>query len=157
MAFQVTGRHKDNRGVDGLINAFGPFGPNDGYLESVDIDVQLKATKQQPKQTTTHFSYFLDSVAQYDVLRSDKWGTPRILVVLFLPEKREEWLLHDTNQLLLRRCAYWVSLHQATACSNKSGQTIYLPKKQCLDASNLLALCSRLSHLPRNLPPYQLP
>ena len=155
MAFQVTGRHKDNRGVDGIISAYAPFGPNDGYLHAVDIDVQLKATKQQPSQTDTYFSYRIKTVAQYDLLRSDRWGTPRILVVMFLPKDSDDWLSHSPERLLLRRCAYWVSLHQAAPCTNKneSGQTIQLPKAQCLDVPNLRALCSLFSH--RNFPPYQ--
>ncbi len=153
----LTGRHKDNRGVDGVISAFAPFGQNDGYLHSVDIDVQLKATKQQPAQTETHFSYRIKSVEQYDMLRSDRWGTPRILVVMFLPDNSDSWLSHSPERLLLRRCAYWVSLHQAGPCTNKnqSGQTIHLPKQQCLDVANLRALCSLFSH--RNFPPYQSP
>lgn len=84
--FQAAARTSDNRGIDALIAAWGPFGPNDGILTEVDIKVQLKATKQSPDQTETHFSYFLDSVSQYDVLRSqEKLSTPRILVVMFLP------------------------------------------------------------------------
>lgn len=157
MGFQVTNRHQDNRGVDGLISAYAPFGPNDGYLESVDIGVQLKATKKQPKETETHFSYFLDSVSQYDVLRSDKWGTTRILIVLFLPDDDTTWLHHSHEQLLMRRCAYWVSLLGAAPCGNKSGQTVYLPKAQCLNADNLRSLCSHLSHPQRPRPLYQLP
>ena len=157
MGFEVAGRHKDNRGVDGLLSAYAPFGPDDGYRESVDIHVQLKATKQQPKQTETHFSYFLDSVSQYDVLKSDKWGTPRILVVMFLPKNIEEWVDHSHERLLLQRCAYWISLLGAAPCGNKSGQTVYLPKAQCLDAANLLSLCSHLSHPERPRPLYQLP
>lgn len=157
MGFQVANRHKDNRGVDGLISVYAPFGPGDGYLESVDIDVQLKATKQQPKQTDTHFSDFLKPVSQYDVLRADKWGTPRLLIVLFLPDDISEWLLHSHEELLLRRCAYWVSLLGAPPCNNQSGQTIQVPKTQCLNADNLRLLCSQFSHHRSQRPLYQLP
>jgi hypothetical protein len=156
MSAQVAGRSKDNRGVDMDISAYGPFGPNDGYLSTVDIDVQLKATKQKPGlKKKTHFSYFLDSVSQYNILRSREWATPRILAVLFLPSDFGDWLGHSHDELLLRRCAYWVSLADAAPCENESGQTIYLPKAQCLNPQGLLTLCSRLSH--RDIPTYELP
>lgn len=158
LGMQVGTRTKDNRGVDATINAFGRFGPNDGYLSTVDIDVQLKATVQQPALIKgTHLSYFLKSVSQYDVLRSRGWGTPRILVVLFLPKNMEEWLGHSHEELLLRRCAYWVSLLDANACDNESGQTVYLPKKQCLSPQAMLDLCSSFSHGETKRPVYQLP
>jgi len=149
-------RGNDNRGIDAHIKAYGPFGPNDGHLKAVDIDIQLKATiKQPPLKKGTHFPYHLDSVSQYDTLRSDEWWTPRILVVLFLPPQMDDWLIHSHDELTMRRCAYWVSLLGAPPCRNATGQTIYLPKEQCLNSQTLKPLCSRLSH--RNVPRYQLP
>lgn len=156
MGVQKADRTKDNRGIDASISAFGPFGPNDGYLSTVNIDVQLKATASTTiAETETHYSYFVDSVSQYDVLRSRSYMTPRILVVLFLPHNFEEWIGHSHEQLLLRRCAYWVSLLGAEPCDNKSGQTVYLPKNQSLSPLGLLDLCSQLSRL--ETPIYQLP
>ncbi len=153
----VTGatRLNDNRGVDAHVRAYGPFGPNDGALRSVDIDIQLKATKKVFGESDTHHSFFLDSVDQYDVLRSDEWFTPRILVVLFLPPEPDDWLIHSEAELRLRRCAYWVSLLGAASCPNGTGQTIYLPKNQCLNSQTLKPLCSQLSR--RDVPTYQLP
>ncbi|HEX8464292.1 MAG TPA: DUF4365 domain-containing protein [Abditibacterium sp.] len=158
MGMEPASRTKDNRGVDATINAFGPFGSNDGYLKTVDIDVQLKATIKPPAlKKGTHFSYHLKSVSQYDVLRSRGWFTPRILIVLFLPPNKEQWLSHSHDELLLRRCAYWVSLLDAAACTNGSGQTVYLPKSQCLNRQAMLDLCSSFSHGESKRPTYQLP
>lgn len=154
---QCAPRAIDNRGIDAQITAWAPFGAGDGYRHEVDIKVQLKATKQVPVETADHFSYFLDSVPQYDVLRdTQKLSTPRILVVMFLPSVRAEWIDHSHEQLLLRKCAYWVSLRGGAPSVNRTGQTIYLPKKQCLNPQALLSLCSVLSH-PDNVPSYLNP
>ena len=153
----VTGatRLNDNRGVDAHLKAYGPFGPNDGKYKSVDIDIQLKATKKTFAETETHHSFWLDSVSQYNVLRADDHFTPRILVVLFLPPDSKDWLVHSDEELRMKRCAYWVSLLGAADCQNETGQTIYLPKNQCLNTQTLKPLCARLSH--RDVPLYQTP
>jgi hypothetical protein len=144
MACGVGSRHEDNNGVDARLTAWGPF-PGGGYLTEVDINVQLKATIGLPTGDATHFSYFLQGKQRYDDLRSETVGTHRILVVLFLPKNAEEWLSHSEDELVLRRCAYWVSLRGAPATSNSSGVTVKLPKKQLFDPQGLAALAARIS------------
>lgn len=155
MCWETKGRLPDNRGIDGEIHAWKPFGPNDGYLKQVDLHVQLKATKKKVTQSKTHFSYPLASLGQYEQLREIEISTPRILVVLFLPPKCEDWLSHSPEQLLLKKCAYWVSLRGAATSSNSSGQTVYLPKNQPFNVESLRMLGSRLSR--RDIPLYQMP
>lgn len=82
---------------------------------------------------------------RYDDLRADTVSVPRILVVLFLPEDAENWLTITPNELLLKNCAYWTSLRGAVASSNKTGETVYLPKAQILGTNNLIDIFTRLS------------
>jgi hypothetical protein len=145
VACEVAGRHEDNAGVDAKLTGWGPF-PGGGYRTEIDIKVQLKATIQTPVETDGKLPYFFNGVAQFDDLRLDTVSTPRLLVVLFLPEAPAEWLTLTEDALLLRKCAYWLSLRGAPATTNKTGQTIYLPKKQIFDPAALLGLMSRLSH-----------
>src|SRR5947208_3123117 len=35
---------------------------------------------------------------------------PRILIVVVVPKKVNDWLKQDEKSLILRRCGYWVSL-----------------------------------------------
>ena len=79
-------RHDDNAGIDALLTGWGPF-PGGGYLEEVDLNVQLKATVQPPTTKGEHWSYSLRGIRRYDDLRNDALSTPRILVVLFLPDR----------------------------------------------------------------------
>lgn len=154
MACRQAGRHEDNNGIDAGLTAWAPF-ENGGYLEEIDIKVQLKATVRVPSDDGTHLSYFLRGVSRYDDLRADTVQVARILVVLFLPEDIESWLGHTEDQLALRRCGYWVSLRGAGPATAGSGATVYLPKAQIFSPDSLRQLASQLSRGERLV--YQAP
>lgn len=123
VACDVAGRHEDNAGVDAKLVGWGPF-PAGGYREEVDLKVQLKATIKKPAEVNGTFAYSLAGIARYDALRSQALSTPRILVVLFLPENASEWIAHTDESLSLRKCAYWVSLRGAKESGNKTAHTV---------------------------------
>ncbi len=149
---EITGRHEDNAGVDARLVGWGPF-PNGGYRQEVDIKVQLKATTKQPTVVGNCFSYSFSGIKRYDNLRTAAISTPRILVVLFLPTNKAEWLTHTDDALSLHRCAYWVSLRDAPPSENKTAQTIYIPKNQRFDVAGLVDLMSRISR--NDIPVYE--
>ena len=107
---------------------------------------QLKATVAVPADNGTHLSYSLQGIDRYDDLRSHTLGVPRFLVVLFLPPTDKDWLVHSVDSLILRRCAYWVSLRNAPATTNSTATTVYLPKAQIFGPSELLNLAAQLSN-----------
>lgn len=109
----ISNRHEGNHGVDAKITAWGPFN-NGGILEEIDIKIQLKATRLTPKITNNHFSYILKGINQYNDLRCEAKAVPRLLVVMFLPDSPDEWLKISSEELILRKCAYWVSLRGAS-------------------------------------------
>jgi hypothetical protein len=142
-ACEVKGRHHDNRGVDAEITGWG-LNTCTPRTEA-SIKVQLKATIAQQAETESHLSYFLAEVKRYDDLRAEDLQTPRILVVLFLPKEAADWLAVTSEKLLMKKSAYWVSLVGAAASSNKSGQTIYLPKTQLFTPESLTDLLTRVA------------
>jgi Domain of unknown function (DUF4365) len=148
---KISNRHDDNAGIDATLTGWGPF-TNGGCLTEVDVKVQLKATIKEPADDGTHLSYFLAGTKQYDDLRCDTYASPRILAVLFLPVSAEDWLVHSSDHLMLKRCAYWTSLRGAPASKNASGVTIKLPKKQVFDGAGLIGLLSAISR--NELPTY---
>ena len=75
----------------------------------------------------------------YDDLRADTI-TPRILVVFVMPENSDEWLGQSENELTLRKCAYWLSLHGYPSSSNSSTITVSLPRTQIFDERQLIGL-----------------
>lgn len=142
-ACEVKGRHHDNRGVDAEITG---WGLNTGRPRTeASIKVQLKATVTEQGETATHISYFLDEVKRYDDLRAEDLQTPRILVVLFLPNEAADWLAIRPDQLLMKKAAFWVSLVGAEPSTNKTGQTIYLPKAQLFTPESLTNVLTRVA------------
>jgi hypothetical protein len=139
---KIPPRHEDNRGVDAILTCWEQF--PDCYREEIDLKIQLKATIQEPSQTDTHFSYFFKGAKQYDFLREETQRIHRLLVVLFLPINEEEWLSVQPDYLILKNCAYWISLRGAES-GNSSGQTVYLPKEQLLTPENLRAIFAKLA------------
>ena len=149
---KVGNRHDDNAGIDAHLTGWGPF-PNGGYRHEVDIKVQLKATTNIPDLQKEHWSYFLSGNNRYDDLRNETLSIPRILVVLFLPKDADDWLSLDEDALIMKKCAYWVSLRGAEPSNNATGQTVYIPKFQRFDPDGLLDLMAQLSR--NEFPLYQ--
>lgn len=145
IACQSATRGHDLLGIDATLTLVRDFGGSNPLTE-ISIHVQLKATTKPAAQTEHGWSYWLDDLREYDRLRAPRASSPpRLLVVLFLPRSHDEWLVHSVESLLLRRCAYWVSLVGAEESRNEHGQTIYLPASQELSPDGLLAIFRRLS------------
>jgi hypothetical protein len=147
-----TGRHSDNAGVDAKLTGWGPFDVPT-LRQEVDINVQLKATTKSPVLIQSKLSYSFSGIAKYDDLRSDQVSTPRILVVLFLPQDQSAWIEHSFDALSLKKCAYWVSLRGAPPSTNATSQTIYLPETQRFDRDGLRRLFAEIGNC--NVPLYE--
>jgi hypothetical protein len=100
-------------------------------------------------------AYSLAGISRYDDLRSETIATPRILVVLFLPQDPTQWISQTDQALSLHKCAYWVSLRGAAPSSNASAQTVYLPQGQRFDIPSLTSLFELIAR--GALPTYQPP
>ena len=131
-------RHDDGAGVDAEINYRGPL--KHPYLRDVQLNVQLKATTNQPVIIERGFSYFLQGTTRYDKLRTNDSPIYKILVVLFLPENSDEWLNCSEEELILKKAAYWVNLYGAPSVDTTSGTTIYIPTSNILTPDVLLNL-----------------
>jgi hypothetical protein len=136
-------RTMDANGIDAILTAWGPF-DRGGPLEEVDLKIQLKATSVPPMIQNGHFSYWVKDTDRYNDLRKETLHIHRLLVVLFLPEHIDDWLAIDDDQLLLKKCAYWVSLRGAPDPA-KTGKTIYIPQRQRFDTINLRHIFAALS------------
>lgn len=141
---QVAARALDNNGIDANIHLTKNFG-DDAVLTDITVNIQLKATSQKSEERDGKRSYYLQSVDRYNVLRAESVLPPKLLVVLFLPKDPIEWLQHTPDQLIIKQCAYWVSLMGAPETDNKTGQTVYLPEAQIFSPDGLLALFGRIA------------
>ena len=68
---------------------------------------------------------------------------PRVLVVLDLPEDDERWLAVSAQELVMRRCAYWVAMSGAPESGNTGTVTVSIPTANRLDVPALRNLMDR--------------
>ena len=111
----------DRDGVDLRIHAGGAMRPA--------LDLQLKATVNLGESHDGHFRFPLKR-RNYDLLRIET-QTPRLLVVLDLPRDEHEWMTITTDELVLRRRAYWLNLKGYEETANESPSRSESPVKIC--------------------------
>ena len=80
---------------------------NAGAYPSV-LFVQIKSTHNF-RESKMHISYDLKNKNYNDLVDTSTF-TPKILVVLCMPENKSEWLKHSVEELILKKCAYWTYL-----------------------------------------------
>lgn len=133
---QKSDRQTDNMGIDLTLRFKGEFqsiGPC-----TIALDVQLKSTSRPIEHDNNRRGIIVDGLGKnvYDDF-SDETRTPHAILVLFvLPDNPEEWLTHTDEQLLLRRCAYWVSLRGAGPCPGNT-KRIFIPESQIFNVEQL--------------------
>ncbi len=117
----------------------------DGLLKSTtgrrpQIDFQAKATSQ-PLLHAQSLTFPLP-IKNYNDLRAETIN-PRILIVVALPTDEAEWLVQDEDQMVLRRCGYWVSLRGCADTENLTSVSVELPRSQIFDAMQLQGMMAR--------------
>lgn len=110
-----------------------------GTVRSPKLDVQLKCTERDD-ESANHLSYQLD-VDTYRELRGDDRLVPIILVVLVVPgPTSNEWLLQSPDELVMKRCAYYLSLRDHPPKDNSATVTVRLPREQVFSVEALSAI-----------------
>ena len=120
----------DRDGIDLRIQSGGAMRPA--------LDLQLKATINLTASPDGHYRFPLNR-RNYELLRMET-QTPRLLVVLDLPRKEERWITITTDELVLRRRAYSLSLSGYDATDNRSSVTVRLPMENVFDVASLRSL-----------------
>ena len=132
VGYQVTRPAIDNDSIDGILMA--RFG------RRPEIHFQAKATTQSILQGGT-ISFPLPIKNYNELIPPTK--NPRILIILLMPREQSDWLRQTTNELCLRRCAYWISLEGWPSSSNKSTVTIPIPVQNVFDCDQLIDLMQK--------------
>ena len=120
----------DRDGIDFLIQAGGDMRPA--------LGLQLKATVNLGNSTNGVFHYPLRSL-NYNLL-CDPTQTPRLLVVLDLPKDQTMWLTTTSDELVLRRRAFWLSLRGLDETTNISSVTVHIPEQNLFNVDSLRLL-----------------
>jgi hypothetical protein len=117
-----------------------PRGGKMRYLQSgISIDLQLKCTLESGiERTQTSVKYDLEAKTFNDLVyrRNSNAQTPLVLVLLVLPDNKDEWLTITPDELIVRRAAYWYMPPEGTAATpNVATTRIELPTANAVDLS----------------------
>lgn len=83
-------------------------------------------------------------VKNYDELRADVI-IPRLLILVVLPQREEDWLTHSEDALILRHCGYWLSLAGEPEREKTTTVTVKIPRDQRFDPEALQVLMNQAS------------
>lgn len=72
------------------------------------VDIQAKCKMGSPASDDP-IPYVID-LSTYDNLRDPLVSNPRILVVVLVPTDVDGWIAQSEAELVLKHCAYWLSL-----------------------------------------------
>lgn len=118
----VSQRRPDDDSIDWTLSCKLPRRPK--------LDVQMKTTAtDNGSGDVIHYS--LKKKNYNDLIIADVLA-PRILVLVTLPNAIEEWLSLTAEQLVLRRCGYWVSLIGQPESDNEFSVTVSVPRGNLL-------------------------
>jgi hypothetical protein len=125
----------DDDHVDVTVSSSGPM----GLIRSPKVDIQAKCRLDFPPDGDP-ISYALDK-DDYEGLRHQDYGSPRILVVVFVPTDISLWTEHSEEKLILNCCGYWACLHGQPARRSLWHSTPLTTRRQCtLTKTNYLAV-----------------
>jgi len=115
---------------------------HDGGLFRPKLDLQLKATIRLRTLLAGNRSFPLP-IKNYNELRIPT-QTPRLLVVLDLPQDETQWMTIGPDGLVLRHRAYWLSLqNEHDAVFGQKSVTVRIPQSNIFDVDALRMLMDR--------------
>lgn len=107
----------------------------------VQLDLQLRSTTRA-NVSETQVSYDLN-VRTYEYLRIPSW-IHCILVLLVLPGDEAQWLSQSVEELIVRHCAYWISLEGSEPTTATSSVRITIPRTQVFSVEAVRSFMDRL-------------
>ncbi len=115
-----------------------------GTIRSPRLEAQLKCTKHGVTPGK-NLSFDL-KLKNYNDLRDANVVVPRILVVMTVPgDDPAQWLTHSVTDLIMRHCAWWVSLRGLPPSTNATTVAVSIPQAQLFSPQQLLSIFDRLS------------
>jgi hypothetical protein len=113
-------------GIDVILKVLGRFSRR-AQRTDFTIGVQLKSTSQEIKISKRGFISFPRlNKNTYDLFRSPHRPHPYLVILFHLPAEKNMWLDVTSENMTLRKCAYWVDLYGAPTIRAKT-PTIYFP------------------------------
>jgi len=141
MAGMDIGHTKFDYGIDGT---FEDVKRRDGGRRNstgYKIDFQLKSTVNL-SFNNDWVVYNLEAKNYNDLVEVDI-GTPRILIVFYMPQDKQHWINLTDKELVMKHCAWWICLKGQPETKNKSTITIRIHKDNLFNANSLIDMMNR--------------
>ncbi len=136
--FTVHKPEVDDDSVDLALAASGDI----GTIRSPRLDLQIKCSSRDLLGADSlSFPLLLKN---YDDLRPLDVMVPRILVVVLVPNRIEDWLEHSEEQMVMKHCGYWMSLRGREASNNVESITVHLPRNNAFTVQGLQEIMTRI-------------
>ena len=126
-------------------NMTGTCFPNEHYMVDTALNIQLKSTYEKISFYDSILKYELHNLKNYNDLRRINIQTPRILIVVYMPDSTDEWITYQDESIQLYRNAFWVSLRGMPETSNKSSITIDIPSQHRFCAAALNEIMDKIA------------
>lgn len=142
--YKLANWTQDDDCMDVTLCAPGVLGQ--GQIADPKLDLQLKCTSnpQALRLAENALAHQL-TAERYEKLRR-RAATPKLLVVLLLPEARDEWITHSGESLILRRCAYYMVMTGKDPLTPDTKSTyVKIPLDQIFSPDAVRLLMERLS------------
>lgn len=117
-------QHHDEDGIDVILKKI--IERKDGLKYNALISVQLKSSSLRYIEHDRYYSYRLN-VKNYNDLRMQA-TIKSYLFLLVLPEIENDWVTHNIDQLIIKRCMYWLDLAGMPDTENSSTVTVDISK-----------------------------
>jgi len=99
------------------------------------LDFQLKATTAW-EFDDNDIVYDLEAKTYNDLVDRDPAEIGAVLIVMCLPHEDDSWVEFSEDQLIIRKCCYWVRL-EGELTKNDSKKRIRIPRANLLTVDNL--------------------
>lgn len=115
-----------------------------GTTRSPRLEIQLKcsATAQMGATVITHQL----KVKNYNDLCAVNYLVPRILVVVMVPHKLDDWVSQNESERILRRCGYWLSLRGKEPTTNETTVSVALPRDQLFSVAAVSTMMKAIAN-----------
>lgn len=135
--------HRRDWGIDLILSEVSKVGDNI-ISTGIYLDIQLKACINT-RDNGTIISYDLKNKARNKLICQTNVGAPRIIIVLCLPETKEEWIDQGVDYLMLKKCAYWSYLGgQEEVPNNDSTRVLHIPKTNIFSVENIKRIMDKV-------------
>ncbi len=141
-AFSTEITRVDNDSIDASICYSGYMVQGESTLYSPSIKLQLKATSNA--NIIGDNLHFPLPIKNYNDLKA-RSGTPRLLIVLCLPETQTDWLVHSPAELILKKCAYFLNLNGLPDSNNETTVTVKVPLSNIFSPDSIYDLMLKTS------------